>query len=71
MLVPDFSAPADRAIDRLELAHIAYNRLDRAEFILRRPTSITDADGKALCQVLHYSESVEHPARNEMLAGGG
>jgi len=69
LLVPDFSAPADREIDRLEMAHIAYNRLDRAEFILRRPTSITDADGKALCQVLHYSEACEHPARNELLAG--
>jgi hypothetical protein len=69
LLVPDLSATADRAIDRLELAHIAYNRLDRAEFIVRRPTPITDADGKTLCQVLEYSEAREHPARNEILAG--
>ena len=69
LLVPDFSAPDERAIDCLEMAHIAYNRLDRAEFILRRPTSITGADGMALCQVLHYSQTREHPARHELFAG--
>jgi hypothetical protein len=69
LLVPDFASQAERAIDRLEMAHVAYNRLDRAEFILRRPTPITDSDGKTLCQVLHYSEVCEHPARNGLLAG--
>ncbi len=64
-----FLCADERAIDCLELAHIAYNRLDRAEFILRRPTSITDADGKALCQVLHYSQTREHPVRHELFAG--
>ncbi|MHC4403080.1 MAG: hypothetical protein ACYTG0_25750 [Planctomycetota bacterium] len=69
VLVPDFNVKADHAIDRLEMAHVAYNRLDRAEFILRRPTPIEDADGKALCQVLHYSEVREDPAATQLLAG--
>jgi len=69
LLVPDFDSAEPARIDRLEMAHVAYNRLDRAEFILRRPTPICDADGKELCRVLHYSDVKEHPASNEILSG--
>lgn len=69
VLVPDFKVEAERAIDRLEMAHIAYNRLDRAEFILRRPAPIEDEDGKALCHVLHYSEVREDRAVTQILTG--
>lgn len=69
LLVSDFQSPAERAIDRLEMAHVAYNRLDRAEFILRRPTPVRDAAGAQLCEVLHYSEVHEHAAENVILAG--
>ena len=51
------------------MAHVAYNRLDRAEFILRRPTPVRDAAGAQLCEVLHYSEVHEHAAENVILAG--
>ena len=44
LLVPDFASSAARPIERLEVAHVVYNRLDRAEFILRRPTPV-GADG--------------------------
>jgi hypothetical protein len=70
ILMPDFSVKAEKAIDRLEMAFVAYNRLDRAEFLIRRPTPVTDEDGKELCKVLHYSESREVPAKTEILAGG-
>lgn len=69
LLVPDFNSRAKKVIERLEMAHVAYNRLDKAEFILRQPTPIADKDGKELTRVLHYSKVYEHPARNEMLAG--
>jgi hypothetical protein len=69
LLVPDFQSKSSRTIERLEMAHIAYNRLDRAEFILRRPTPVTDKEGTELCKVLHYSEIQETPARTIMLAG--
>lgn len=69
LLVPDFSSKAKNPIDRLEMAHIAYNRLDKAEFIIRRPTPITDKAGKDSPRVLHYSEVREYPATNVMLAG--
>ena len=69
LLVPDFDSGEAKAIDRLEMAHIAYNRLDYAEFILRRPTPINDEQGRELTRVLHYSEVREFPAVTEILSG--
>ncbi len=69
ILVPDFKIEGESAIDRLEIAHIAYNRLDRAEFIFRRPTPIEGEDGNTLCQVLHYTEVREDPAVTQILTG--
>ena len=69
LLVPDFDSPQSEVIDRLELAHVAYNRLDRAEFILRRPTPICDDSGKELCRVLHYSEVKEYSASTQIASG--
>ena len=72
VLVPDLSAKADCEIDRMEMAHIAYNHRfydRRAEFILRRPTPVTDDGGRTVTQVLHYSEIREYPARTVLLAG--
>ena len=69
VLVPDFEVNAEKPIDRLEMAFVAYNQLDRAEFLIRRPTPVTDKDGKELCKVLHYSESRELSAQTQILAG--
>ncbi len=69
LLVPDFDSGEPKAIDRLEMAHIVYNRLDYAEFILRRPTPINDDEGRELARVLHYSETREFPAVSEILSG--
>lgn len=69
ILVPDYKAQAEHWIDRLEMAHVAYNQLDRAEFILRRPTPVNDASGKQLCQTLYYSEVREDPAVTQLFTG--
>jgi hypothetical protein len=69
LLVPDFTTNVTRPIDGLEMAHVAYNRLDRAEFILRRPTPVLDENGKPLCEVLHYSEVRELSARTQIFGG--
>ena len=69
LLAPDFDSSEPKPIDRLAMAHIAYNRLDRAEFILRRPTPITDEAGREVARVLHYSEVREHPAATKILTG--
>ncbi len=69
VLVPDFKLKAEKPIDRLEMAYVAYNRLDRAEFLIRRPTPVADKDENELCKVLHYSESRELSAQTQILAG--
>ena len=69
LLVPDFASDQSKSIDRLEMAHIAYNRLDRTEFILRRPTPITDDAGRQVARVLHYSEVREYAATATLLTG--
>ena len=53
LLVPDFDSGEAKTIDRLEMAHVVYTRLDYAEFILRRPTPINDEQGRELTRVLH------------------
>ena len=69
VLVPDFTSEAERVIDRLEMAYIAYNRLDRAEFILRRPTPLpSHSEGKPSL-TLHFSEVRKYQARNLLLGG--
>jgi hypothetical protein len=73
LLVPDPKSQAPKTIERLEMAHLAYNhhRLDRAEFIIRRPTPITDAAGREVARVLHYSEVHALPAVTQLFAGEG
>jgi len=68
LLVPDLNSDEEKPIDRLEMAHVVYNRLDKAEFILRRPTPIADESAAEVTKVLHYSEVVEHPAETVLLA---
>ena len=69
LLLPDFDSSAEHLIDRLEMAHIAYNRLDRAEFIIRRPTPISGDDNGEQPLVLHYSDVQEYPATTQILSG--
>ena len=71
LLVPDFDLDQASAIDRLEMAHVAFNHKapDLAEFILRQPTPVLDDEGRELCRVLHYSKVRVHTARNTLLAG--
>jgi hypothetical protein len=64
---PDETASGARAIHRLKLAFVAYNRFDRAEFILQQPTPI-HRDGHEVCRVLHYADIRELPARSSILA---
>jgi len=73
ILVADAKSTATSAIDRLEMAHIAYNhnRLDRAEFILRRPVPVTDKEGREAARVLHYAEVQAYPAVTRIFAGEG
>ena len=50
--MPDLRSEAKKPIDRLAMAFVACNRLDRAEFLIRRPTLVKDEAGNELCKVL-------------------
>lgn len=69
VLWPDFASTEEHLIDRLEMAHVGYNRLDRAEFIIRRPTAI-EKDGREVARSLHYSDRRSFPARHTLIAAG-
>jgi hypothetical protein len=63
---PDPARPGARWIERLLPAYIAWNRPDRAELILQRPTPVV-RDGREVCRVLHYSEIRVLTVRNVVL----
>jgi hypothetical protein len=67
VLFPDLEAPSARAIECFELAFIAWNRFDRAEFILQRPTPVP-ADARDAAMVPHYSVVRKVAATNTILA---
>ena len=77
LVFPDFEAqtksPAGNqdsalgAVEKLELAYVAYNRPDQAEFILQRETAIR-AGGKKVQRVCHYSEIRQMRAKNTLLS---
>jgi hypothetical protein len=64
LLVPDFTSAQTNTIDRLELAHVAYNRLDWAEFILRRATAITAGRKSARYSIFRKSVTTRRTARS-------
>lgn len=61
---PDFSRPANRLIERLWPAYVAYNARHFADFILQQPLPIGDGN----ISVTHYSGRVSLPARTRVLA---
>jgi hypothetical protein len=69
LILPDFSSTAERPIERLGMAYVAYNTFDRAEFIRREPIAIT-ADGRPPAQTTDYARVEILPARNEIVCAG-
>ncbi len=66
VLFPDLEAPSARGIECFELAFIAWNRFDRAEFILQQPTPVP-ADATDAAMVPHYSVVRKVEAANAIL----
>ena len=69
LILPDFTSTAGHPIERLEIAYVAYNTLDKAEFIRREPTTIPAVD-RPLAQTTDYSLVEILSARNEILCAG-
>jgi len=63
VLFPDFRALGEDPIASLRLAYILYNGPDSAEFAVRVPTKVGDAEGVVS---LHYSSVIQTPATNEL-----
>jgi len=67
VLFPDLGLPSARAIEWFELAYVAWNRLDRAEFIVQQPTQASPEEPGGLL-VPHYSLIRETEATNAIIA---
>jgi hypothetical protein len=69
VIVPDFTYGSEHWIEWLDLAHVVYNRFDRAEFLIRRPTPVL-VDGVQVCSVHHFSEVRQCAAQHAFFAVG-
>jgi hypothetical protein len=63
---PDFGQRAERQIERLWPAYVAYNAPDSADFVIQQATSV--GSGAEALSVTHYSRIVSLPARTWVLA---
>jgi hypothetical protein len=68
LIVPDFDSPAERQVERFDIAYIAFNQFQGGELILRRPWVVVDGD-RPLYSVTDYSVVKVYSGRNEILAG--
>ncbi len=62
VLLPDFSRQPDDLIAGLELAFVAFNGPDWAEFIVRAPTPVGEG-----IDVYHYSKPVRYDTENQVI----
>ena len=64
---PDFGTEAERHIERLSPAYVAYNAPDFADFVVQQALPVV-VEGKEVAQVTHYSKPVSLPAKTYVLA---
>lgn len=62
---PDFTLPAQRQIERLLPAYVAYNAPGFADFVVQQPLAVAGG-----VQVTHYGKLLSLPARTAVLALG-
>ena len=67
LLFPDFSRTVERQIEYFSIAFVCYNTFDLAEFVLRVPISVNDANTE-ISSVLEYSDILRLPTKNTILA---
>lgn len=70
VLLPDLSVPPDRWAESFEVAFVAFNRWDEADFIVRGKTPVDIAGGQAV-DVHHFERKVHLNTRNRLLACEG
>lgn len=67
VLLPDLSRKYERVVDSIQLAFVAFNTPEFADFVIEQPTPIIK-DGNELCKVYHYSKTVSLKAKNTLFA---
>ena len=65
----DLSSAESDWIRWLRLAHVVYNRFDRAEFVKRTPTPVV-SEGREVCLVEDYQDIHSQDASHVLYAGG-
>jgi hypothetical protein len=66
ILLPNWNAEKKRAVERFDLAFVAYNRPDEAYFVIQTPTEVDVGDPKSP-KVSHYSLTSRMPAKCEVI----
>ena len=69
LLWADLSSAESDWIRWLRLAHVVYNRFDRAEFVKRTPTPVV-SEGREVCLVEDYQDIHSQDASHVLYAGG-
>ena len=69
VLLPDLSQPRAEWSNTVQLAYIAFNHADWADFVVKQSTPVVQGD-KEVAQVPHYSRIVNRRAQNVLLAIG-
>ncbi len=63
---PDLKQTADPLINCLQLAFVAFNQSDFADFIIEQPTPVIENKSN-VCRIYHYSNPISLPATNRIL----
>jgi hypothetical protein len=66
---PDLTKRHEPPIDCLQLAFLAFNAPDFADFVVEQPTPVVE-DAMEKCKIHHYSSPFSLPAKNALLAVG-
>ncbi len=69
MLFVDLASDLPEPIDWLRLAHIAFNRFERAEFAKLGPAPV-ERDGRVLCEVDDYADIHAQDAQHRLYVAG-
>lgn len=63
---PDLTQTTDTLIDCLQLAFVAFNQTDFADFVIEQPTPVIENESE-VCRIYHYSNPISLPATNRIL----
>ncbi len=67
VLLPDLSKHYERIVDAIQLAYVAFNVPQFADFVVEQPTAIVE-DGEEVAKIHHYSGLISLPANNRVFA---